>query len=182
MDFMNAAATTRRRFRVSVGALTDAMGRPDIPLGDLIQADMSAYDLGIHEPRRKIHTNNVRNLREFIELPRRRRVRATATPDRPDQMKIEASEAKAPPTRIHIANAVAIYQGQGCPGATLGALSYVVRTGNLMQIMTQPVKKSHFKPAFQLASSGPKPLAGLPDKRANAALPPHNSPMLGAPL
>lgn len=66
--------------------------------------------------------------------------------------------------------------------AQIDTLSYVVLTGNLMQIMTQPVKKSHFKPAFQLASSGPKPLAGLPDKRANAALPPHNSPMLGAPL
>lgn len=69
MDFMNAAQSTRRGFRVTVGVLTDAMGRPDIPLGELLQADMTAYDLGPHEPRRKVHTNNVRNLREFVELP-----------------------------------------------------------------------------------------------------------------
>ena len=69
MEFMNAAKSTRRGFRVAVGTLTDAMGRPDIPLGKLLQADMSAYDLGAHEPRRKFHANNVRNLREFVELP-----------------------------------------------------------------------------------------------------------------
>lgn len=69
MEFMNAAKSTRRGFRVAVGALTDAMGRPDIPLGELLQADMSEYDLGAHEPRRKFHTNNVRNLREFVDLP-----------------------------------------------------------------------------------------------------------------
>lgn len=69
MEFMNAAKSTRRGFRVAVGILTDAMGRPDIPLGELLQADMTAYDLGPHEPRRKVHTNNVRNLREFVELP-----------------------------------------------------------------------------------------------------------------
>lgn len=69
LDFMNAAQSTRRGFRVSVGILTDAMGRPDTPLGKLIQADMTAYDLGPHEPRRKVHEDKIRNLREFIELP-----------------------------------------------------------------------------------------------------------------
>ena len=69
MEFMNAAKSTRRGFRVAVGALTDAMGRPNIPLGELLQADMSTYDLGAHEPRRKRHTNNVQNLREFVDLP-----------------------------------------------------------------------------------------------------------------
>lgn len=68
MDFMNAAATTRRSFRVAVGVLTDAMGRPDIPFREILQADMSAYDLGSHEPRRKVHTDNVRSLFEFTEL------------------------------------------------------------------------------------------------------------------
>lgn len=68
MDFMNAAAPTRRGFRQAVGVLTDAMGRPDIPLTEIIQADMSAYDLGPHEPRRKAHTDNIRNLRAFVEL------------------------------------------------------------------------------------------------------------------
>lgn len=69
MAFMNAATPTRRAFRVAVGVLTDAMGRPDIPLKDLLQADISAYDIGHHEPRRKVHTDKIRNLREFIELP-----------------------------------------------------------------------------------------------------------------
>lgn len=69
MAFMNAAQSTRRGFRVAVGILTDAMGRPDIPLRELLKADMSAYDLGAHEPRRKVHTDKIRTLREFIELP-----------------------------------------------------------------------------------------------------------------
>lgn len=69
MDFMNAATGTRRGFRVAVGVLTDAMGRPNIPLGDILQADISAYDLGPHEPRRKVHAEKIRNLRKFIELP-----------------------------------------------------------------------------------------------------------------
>jgi hypothetical protein len=69
MEFMNAAKSTRRGVRVAVGALTDALGRPDTPLRELLQADMSAYDLGAHEPRRKVHTDKIRTLREFIELP-----------------------------------------------------------------------------------------------------------------
>lgn len=69
MDFMNAAAGTRRAFRVSVGVLTDAMGRPEIPLKQLLQSDISAYDIGTHEPRRKVHTDRIRKLREFLELP-----------------------------------------------------------------------------------------------------------------
>lgn len=69
MEFMNAAATTRRAFRVAVGVFTDAMGRPDIPLRDILQTDLSTYHLGHHEPRRKVHTDKIRNLREFIELP-----------------------------------------------------------------------------------------------------------------
>lgn len=69
MVFMNAAPTTQRSFSLAVGILTDAMGRPDIPLKEILQADMSAYDLGPHEPRRKVHADKIRNLREFIELP-----------------------------------------------------------------------------------------------------------------
>jgi hypothetical protein len=69
MEFMNAAASTRRSFRVTVGVITDAMGRRDIALKGLLQTDISAYDIGHHEPRRKTHTNNIRNLREFMELP-----------------------------------------------------------------------------------------------------------------
>jgi hypothetical protein len=69
MEFMNVAASTRRGFRVAIGVLTDAMGRPDIPLTEIIYADMSAYDLGTHEPRRKVHADRIRNLRVFIELP-----------------------------------------------------------------------------------------------------------------
>jgi hypothetical protein len=69
MGFMNAATGTRRGFRVAVGVLTDAMGRPDSPLKETLQTNISAYDLGPHEPRRKVHTDKIRNLREFIELP-----------------------------------------------------------------------------------------------------------------
>lgn len=69
MVFMNAAPTTQRSFCLAVGILTDAMGRPDISLKEILQADMSAYDLGPHEPRRKVHADKIRNLREFIELP-----------------------------------------------------------------------------------------------------------------
>lgn len=69
MEFMNPASATRRGYRVAVGVLTDAMGRPDIPLKEILQTDMSAYDIGPHEPRRKFHTNIIRNLREFLELP-----------------------------------------------------------------------------------------------------------------
>lgn len=69
MDAMNAAATTRRSFRVAVGVLTDAMGRPDISLKEILHADMSAYDLGSHEPRRKAHMDRIKNLRTFTELP-----------------------------------------------------------------------------------------------------------------
>lgn len=69
MGFMNAATTTRRGFRVAVGVLTDAMGRPDIPLKETLQTDISAYDLGPHEPRRKVHAEKILNLRKFIELP-----------------------------------------------------------------------------------------------------------------
>lgn len=69
MGFMNAATGTRRGFRVAVGVLTDAMGRPDIPLKEILQTDISAYDLGPHEPRRKVHAEKIRNLRKFIELP-----------------------------------------------------------------------------------------------------------------
>lgn len=69
MVFMNAAPTTQRSFCLAVGILTDAMGRPDISLKEILQADMSAYDLGPHEPRRKIHADKIRALREFIELP-----------------------------------------------------------------------------------------------------------------
>jgi hypothetical protein len=67
--FMNAAASSRRAFRVAVGILTDAMGRPDIILSDILQADMSAYDLGPHEPRREQHAKMIRNLRTFVDLP-----------------------------------------------------------------------------------------------------------------
>ncbi|MFO7921850.1 MAG: hypothetical protein R6U99_13785, partial [Nioella sp.] len=56
-------------FRLAVGVLTDAMGRPDIPLKETLQADISAYDFGPHEPRRKVHTDKIRNLRRFVELP-----------------------------------------------------------------------------------------------------------------
>ena len=69
MEAMNAGASTRRAFRVAVGVLTDAMGRPDIPLKEILQANMSGYDLGSHEPRRKVHTDRIKNLRDFIELP-----------------------------------------------------------------------------------------------------------------
>ena len=69
LEFMNAAAPTRRNFRVAVGVVTDAMGRPDITLKDILRTDLSAYDLCEHEPRRKIHTKTIRNLLEFIELP-----------------------------------------------------------------------------------------------------------------
>lgn len=69
MEFMNAAATTRRGFRVAVGVLTDAMGRPDISLEEILQADMSTYELGAHESRRKVHTDKIRTLRDFLELP-----------------------------------------------------------------------------------------------------------------
>lgn len=69
MNFMNAAAPTRRAFRVAVGVLTDAMGRTDIPLKDILETDVSAYDLGSHEPQRKYHTDMLRHLRKFLELP-----------------------------------------------------------------------------------------------------------------
>jgi hypothetical protein len=69
MEFMNAAAPTRRTFRVAVGVLTDAMGRPELSLKEILKEDMSKYDLGRHEPRRKLHTDKIRNLREFLELP-----------------------------------------------------------------------------------------------------------------
>lgn len=69
MEFMNAAATTRRSFRVAVGVLRDAMGRPDSLLKEILQADISTYDLGPHEPRRKVHTDKIRSLRDFCELP-----------------------------------------------------------------------------------------------------------------
>lgn len=69
MEFMSAAATTRRGFRVAVGVLTDALGRPDIPLKKILQADMSTCELGAHEPRRKVHTDKIRALRDFLELP-----------------------------------------------------------------------------------------------------------------
>ena len=69
MVFMNAAPTTKRSFSLAVGILTDAMGRPDIPLKEILQAEMSAYDLGSHEARRKVHADKIRNLREFCELP-----------------------------------------------------------------------------------------------------------------
>jgi len=69
MDFMNAAAPTRSAFRMAVGVLTDAMGRPEISLTKLLEGDMSRYDLGPHEHRRKTHTNKIRSLRAFLELP-----------------------------------------------------------------------------------------------------------------
>jgi hypothetical protein len=69
MDFMNAAATTRCAFRMAVGVLTDAMGRPELSLKKLLESDMSGYDLGPHEPRRKVHTTKIRSLRAFLELP-----------------------------------------------------------------------------------------------------------------
>lgn len=69
MEFMNAAAPTRRAFRVAVGVLTDAMGRPQLSLKEILQEDMSKYELGHHEPRRKLHTDKIRNLHEFLELP-----------------------------------------------------------------------------------------------------------------
>lgn len=69
MEFMNAATSTRRALRVAVGVLTDAMGRPDIPLREILQTDMSEYDLGAHERLRKVHTAKIKNLREFTELP-----------------------------------------------------------------------------------------------------------------
>lgn len=43
--------------------------RPNIPLTAILQADISPYDLGPHEPRRKVHTDKIRNLRDFLELP-----------------------------------------------------------------------------------------------------------------
>lgn len=68
MEFMHAAATTRRSFRVAIGVLTDAMGRPDIPLREIFEADPDAYDFGTHEPRRKVHVGKIRNLRDFHGL------------------------------------------------------------------------------------------------------------------
>ncbi len=68
MEFMHAAATTRRSFRVAIGVLTDAMGRPDISLTEIFEADPDAYDFGAHEPRRKVHVNKIRNLRDFHDL------------------------------------------------------------------------------------------------------------------
>jgi hypothetical protein len=68
MEFMNAAATTRRGFRVAIGVLTDAMGRPDIPLTEIFEADPDTYDFGTHEPRRKVHVGKIRNLRDFHDL------------------------------------------------------------------------------------------------------------------
>lgn len=69
MDFMNAAAPTRCAFRMAVGVLTDAMGRPEISLKKLLESDMSGYDLGPHEPRRKTHASKIQSLRAFLELP-----------------------------------------------------------------------------------------------------------------
>ena len=69
MDFMNAATTTRRAFRMAVGVLADAIGRPELPLKKLLESDMSGYDLGPHEPRRKTHASKIRSLRAFLELP-----------------------------------------------------------------------------------------------------------------
>lgn len=69
MDFMNAAATTRCAFRMAVGVLTDAMGRPELSLKKLLESDMSGYDLGPHEPRRRTHASKIRSLRAFLELP-----------------------------------------------------------------------------------------------------------------
>lgn len=54
---------------MAVGVLTDAMGRPDLSLKKLLESDMSGYDLGPHEPRRKTHASKIRSLRAFLELP-----------------------------------------------------------------------------------------------------------------
>ncbi|WP_272007032.1 hypothetical protein [Roseovarius sp. ZX-A-9] len=69
LDFMNPAPSTRRAFRLSVGVLTDAMGRPKLSLEELLRADIKEFDLGPHEPRRKTHSDNIRKLQTFIELP-----------------------------------------------------------------------------------------------------------------
>lgn len=69
LDFMNVAMSTRRSYRVAVGVAADALGRPDITLADLLHTDMSAFDLGSHEPRGSTHMGKLRSLREFRELP-----------------------------------------------------------------------------------------------------------------
>lgn len=68
MDRMNVAASTRRSYRVAVGVVTDAMGHPDIPLNVILKTDMSAFDLGIHEPRRKPHMGVIKSIHDFLEL------------------------------------------------------------------------------------------------------------------
>jgi hypothetical protein len=68
LDFMNPAFSTRRTFRLSVGVLTDAMGRPELSLEELLRVDIKEYDLGPHEVRRKTHSDNIKKLRAFIEL------------------------------------------------------------------------------------------------------------------
>lgn len=69
LDFMNAAPSTRRGFRVAVGVFTDALKRPNISLEELFHVDMTAYNLGAHEARRKVHSDKIKNLRDFADLP-----------------------------------------------------------------------------------------------------------------
>lgn len=69
LNFMNAAASTRRSYRRAVGVFAEALGRPDISLAELLQIDVSDYDLGSHEPQRGVHSGKLRSLREFQELP-----------------------------------------------------------------------------------------------------------------
>ncbi|KAA8607701.1 hypothetical protein [Salipiger aestuarii] len=69
LDWMNAAAPTRRSARVAVGVVADALGRPDIPLADLLRTDLSGFNLGKHEPRKKIHAGKLQSLCRFLDLP-----------------------------------------------------------------------------------------------------------------
>lgn len=69
MEEMGLASSSRRSMRVAVGALADALGRPDIPLTALLDIDLDGLDWKAHARRRGEHVVRIESLRRHRDLP-----------------------------------------------------------------------------------------------------------------
>jgi len=69
MEEMGLAASSRRSMRVAVGALADALGRPEMSLTALLDTDLDSFDWKAHARRSSEHIVKIESLRRHRDLP-----------------------------------------------------------------------------------------------------------------
>jgi hypothetical protein len=66
---MNFSSSSRREFRVAVGALSDTLGRKDMSWEDVLSMDMDSIDWQNHIQRRDAYIVLIKRIQEWFSLP-----------------------------------------------------------------------------------------------------------------